>query len=101
MNAFDLPTPTGDFRSNPFEGIEDKYTPEQLTQMDWVFNRTLCILDNKCHLTYTADYRPSNRDRALAPRYGFFWCVGCDRQIVRVGGKCRICGTKHLPRRLK
>lgn len=43
----------------------------------------------------------SNRDKKLAPRLGQFWCDICDRAIVGVGGKCKICKKKQHKRRLK
>lgn len=42
-----------------------------------------------------------NRDKALSPRSGSFWCDVCDAQLVGPGEKCKRCGSKQLPRRLK
>lgn len=32
---------------------------------------------------------------------GFFWCNSCDRQLVRDGVKCPVCGTKNNPKKIR
>jgi len=38
-----------------------------------------------------------NRFFARSPRLGRFWCWRCDRAIVGIGGKCKLCKARHRP----
>lgn len=41
---------------------------------------------------YYEEYVLSNREKALKPRLGGFYCGGCDRNIILNGEKCQVCG---------
>ena len=47
------------------------------------------------------DYTPRNREKSKQAKYGFFWCNSCDRQLVRDGVKCPVCGTKNNPKKIR
>jgi rubrerythrin len=47
------------------------------------------------------EYTPRNREKSKQAKYGFFWCNFCDRQLVRDGVKCPVCGTKNNPKKIR
>lgn len=47
------------------------------------------------------DYTLTNREKKLAPRRKKHYCNHCDASMVACGGKCKFCGQKDKPRRLK
>ena len=47
------------------------------------------------------EYHPRNREKAKQAKYGWFWCNGCDRQLVRDGVKCPVCGVKNNPKKIR
>jgi tRNA(Ile2) C34 agmatinyltransferase TiaS len=47
------------------------------------------------------DYKPTNREKKLAPRKELSYCPKCDRDMVSDGSKCGTCGKRKLPRRFK
>lgn len=46
-------------------------------------------------------YKPTNREKQLAPRKGKYWCTPCDKAMVHPGGRCPNCGKKEAKRRFK
>ena len=42
-----------------------------------------------------------NRDIKRAPKRGYFWCCGCDMQLVAEVRKCPVCGQRANSKRLK
>lgn len=38
------------------------------------------------------EYKPTNREKARAPKQGLSWCGGCDANMVGFGAKCSVCG---------
>jgi rubrerythrin len=47
------------------------------------------------------EYTPRNREKSKQAKYGWFWCNSCDRQLVRDGVKCPVCGTKNNPKKIR
>lgn len=47
------------------------------------------------------DYRKSNREKAIAPKLGKYWCSMCDRCLVAIGSKCNSCGARCANKKLK
>ena len=47
------------------------------------------------------DYKKSNREEAMTPKFGKFWCDRCDRCLVNRGTKCPVCGYVCTEHRLK
>jgi hypothetical protein len=50
-------------------------------------------MDETRFLKEVEDYKPSNREEAMQPKSGKFWC-GCDRFLVGPGQKCPVCGDR-------
>jgi rRNA maturation endonuclease Nob1 len=46
-------------------------------------------------------HKPSNREKARAPKRFSEWCPGCDRDLLAPGKKCRVCGVKLMQAREK
>lgn len=46
-------------------------------------------------------YKPTNREKKLAPRKSRSYCPACDKNIVSDGSKCKTCKTRKQPRRFK
>jgi predicted RNA-binding protein with PUA domain len=40
------------------------------------------------------EYRKTNREKKLTPKHGLVWCPSCDVNVVSLGAKCRVCGSK-------
>jgi hypothetical protein len=47
------------------------------------------------------EYTPTNREKSKTANRGFFWCGGCDRQIVSETGKCPVCGNRKYPKKIR
>ena len=44
---------------------------------------------------------PNNREKKLKAKRGVFWCTKCDKSLVGQLGKCKICGSVPLRRKIK
>lgn len=48
------------------------------------------------------EYQKTNRQKRMSPHSGGpYWCTCCDAQLVHIGEKCRLCGTRAGKRTLK
>lgn len=43
----------------------------------------------------------TNRTRKTKPKQGFYWCFGCDANLVGPGEKCKVCGCVGKSKRFK
>jgi len=47
------------------------------------------------------EYKKSNREQAMEPSSGLYWCYNCDRNLVGPNEKCSVCGAKPIKKSLK
>lgn len=52
-------------------------------------------------VTNIEEYQKTNREKALTPKRGKFWCYSCDKQIVHNFEKCPNCGNRQGRKTLK
>ena len=43
----------------------------------------------------------TNRIRKFLPKFGLYWCGGCDRELVGDWKRCPVCGKRNGRRRFK
>jgi len=46
-------------------------------------------------------HKKTNREKKLSPKLGYGYCCGCDKDIVALGSKCRVCGERMGHQRFK
>lgn len=47
------------------------------------------------------EYQKTNRETALTPKLGYFWCQFCDKSVMGQLGKCGFCGKKNPKVKIK
>lgn len=41
------------------------------------------------------EYQKTNREKSRRARLGYYYCHGCDKAMVAIGGKCHLCGHRR------